>query len=494
MRTFRGLAILVLVIMSGLSVVSVHVRADDGITVTIVSADDTNFPTTTVIVLAEAAGRPLANLVPADVSVEDNGVKGTVATIAHIRDTSLSANVVMTLDVSGSMLGEKLAQAKSALAVLVGGLGPTDNVALISFADRSQLVTPLSRDKSSVSQAIATLNAGGNTALYGAVAESARVASAPGVARKVVVLLTDGEEFGNLSGVSRAESLDRARQSGALFYVIGLGDADRGYLSELATSTGGRFVPAPSSADVQAGFQAIAEILKGQFAITFQSNAPPTPLERKITVTLKTGQILGEATYAFSSQRTLPTVVPTVQAAPTAVVTAPSTPAATSVLTEEHESSRSARIVAISVLVAGIALIAGVGVSHRRRHPASGNLAQPALVLLPEPPVDRKSTRSTATLKIRPGQPGLVDVSEVKLPLEPIDIGSAADAFLRLPTGPDVSARHARLWWRDGTAMLHHVGEVGKTTVNGTDIDWMSLSDGDVIAIGPCSFQFVLGD
>ncbi len=68
---------------------------------------------------------------------------------------------------------------------------------------------------------------------------------------------------------------------------------------------------------------------------------------------------------------------------------------------------------------------------------------------------------------------------------QPVTIGSGESCGIRLPAAPGFAAEHARLWWRDGQRMLHHLAPDQTTIVAGREIIWTSLQDGDEASIGP---------
>ena len=470
--------------------------ADDGVLVKVISVDDSGFPTLTAVVSVESGGRPVRTLDPANVTVTDNTAAVSVERISRIQDASIPTTIVLTLDTSGSMVGEKLARAKDALAGLIQRLDAGDNVGLIGFASNVQLLMPVSKDKSGMVQALAAVRAGGNTALYSAVAESARLTAVSGVARRLVILLTDGEEFGNVSGLTRDESLDRAAQSGAIFSVIGLGvEADRDYLTQLAARTGGRYLDAPAAADIQGGYSAIEETLKGQFVLSLRSSAPATPLARTISVTVRDGGRTGTSDYAFQSARPQPSsaeVVPTprpTEASPVATQPA-AAPAAVAPAGDEGPNWP------VLVIVLAVVLFAAVGaVGWRYRRVSRLQPVEPgdgAQLVSSPPPLEPAAQPATARLVRRDGDDGVTGPALATIAREPVTVGWGPGCQLQLPRRDGLEPAHARLWWGDGKVMLHHLAG-GKTTLNGLSVQWASLVDGDSVGFGPYVYEYRAG-
>jgi len=109
---------------------------------------------------------------------------------------TLRRDLVAVLDVSGSMSGEKLDQAKAALVQLLGTLRPSDQFRLVTFSSDVRRYAPGWTDASGehvrdAQQWVRALSAEGGTNIAGALGEAYAAAPAEG-ALGVVVFLTDG--------------------------------------------------------------------------------------------------------------------------------------------------------------------------------------------------------------------------------------------------------------------------------------------------------------
>jgi Ca-activated chloride channel family protein len=152
---------------------------------------------------------------------------------------SLHRDVVGVLDISGSMSGEKLDQAKAALTQLVGGLRPGDRFRLIAFS------TTVRRHSAGWSDAtsqnvrdaqdwVRSLTAEGGTNIAGALTEAFAAPPADG-ALGVVVFLTDGLPTAGETDPERiADAADRARGPFRVF-SFGIGYDVNTYLLDRLT-------------------------------------------------------------------------------------------------------------------------------------------------------------------------------------------------------------------------------------------------------------------
>ena len=462
-------------------------RADGELAISIAAVDDTLFPQVTVVFTVDDGGRPVTRLAPADVTVTEGSAPASIVSVQAAVDDTMPLALVVAIDSSGSMAGAPIERAREAASSLVGSLGSGDSAALIAFADAVRPIQPLTTNKGDVAKGLAGLQANGNTALYDAVAESARIATESGLERKAVILLADGEDFGNRSKLTREQSLARAAEGGAIFYVIGVGsEIDRAYLDELAARSGGRFFEARGAADIPAIYASLEQILRSQFVATFRATSPAEPQDRSLTVNVRSGSMTGSASRAYQSRRPAGT-----SAAAAVEAAGPSEPQGTgSAAADESPSSTGSGVplpllfLPVLLLAAAVAVWANGSLRPRRATPTSGPPIAPVAAARSVPGLGG----GTLTL-LDNSAPGMA----YGLSSGPTVIGSGEGCGIQLPESPGVSAQHARVWLRDSRPMVHHLAPGFITTVNGESVSFASLSDGDRIEIGPHTFVYAAG-
>lgn len=152
-------------------------------------------------------------------------------------------SIAVVLDTSGSMSGEKIAQAKDAVIALLRDLRDDDEVAFIRYSTDSELVQPLARAgavRSSLINRVQALEASGGTNISPALAQGVRALDDASRGRvKRVILASDG-----LDG-TRPQSEEVARQSagrGITISSMGIGlDFDESYMGGVAKAGHGNF-------------------------------------------------------------------------------------------------------------------------------------------------------------------------------------------------------------------------------------------------------------
>ena len=218
----------------------------------------------------------------------------------------LPVDVSLVIDRTGSMFGQKFADAQAAAEAFVGVLQNTDRVDVISFAETVQIAKDFTftntTGKTALDNAIAAIIPPyGYTNLYAALNTSVQQTAAKGrpvgVANKAIILLTDGRPT---VGVSTASAFSMLAQNAAAdnikVYTIGLGEApepdpvNASLLQAIATAGNGQYFFAPNSAQLKAIYLQLSTIIRGTPAtnvrvtealptslITYDNDASPTP-------------------------------------------------------------------------------------------------------------------------------------------------------------------------------------------------------------------------
>ena len=279
-----------LALVTAVFAVAPPARAQEDLALSVVSVDESAYPAIRAVVSVAAAGEAMPGLGPEAFAATLGDQPLAVTGVTQAADDSAGADITLVFDVSGSMAGAPIEQARAAAKNFVSALPPADRVAIIAFSDEVRTVLEYTSDRGAAVGAIDALTAGGNTALYQATADAAHWTAASTAKRRAAILLSDGLDFGYRSRVGRDESLTEAISAGVPFYGIGLGaEIDRGYLEYLAGATGGRFLEAPSPEDLEALYQDISAELQSQYILSLDATGIPLTQPTDLTVTLTHG-------------------------------------------------------------------------------------------------------------------------------------------------------------------------------------------------------------
>lgn len=156
-------------------------------------------------------------------------------------------NFSAVLDISGSMQGEKLAQAKQAVRLATQYLRPGDVFSLVTF--NNEIACPFEpslvdgKTSQAVETCLQTIQASGMTALDGGLERGIEKALVHKLETNLVMLLSDGQtNVGEVDLEVIGMRARQARQQGLLVSALGIGlDYNEALLAEIATQGGGRF-------------------------------------------------------------------------------------------------------------------------------------------------------------------------------------------------------------------------------------------------------------
>ncbi|MGH2451931.1 MAG: vWA domain-containing protein, partial [Candidatus Limnocylindria bacterium] len=248
-------------------------RADDPFRLVVTRLDANAFPELRVVVrVTDTEGRAVQGLGPGDIQVHEGGQAQQIE--AGLTAEVAPVNLVLALDVSGSMEGEPLAAAQAAIISMIGTLGAQDRAALVIFDHIARVAQPLTSDKAALIAATQRAAAAGNTAIYDALALGLDVLDPVAAAeRRAIVIITDGTD--TASSALRDDVAGRANQGGVPIYAVGFGSAvDRPALQALAdaSANGGAYL-APGAAELRAIYAGLAELLRTEYTIAYRSDA-----------------------------------------------------------------------------------------------------------------------------------------------------------------------------------------------------------------------------
>lgn len=188
------------------------------------------------VTVTDANGRFVPNLRKEDFAVYEDG---KLVNVTHFDNERVPVSLGLVMDTSGSMAGEKMAAAKSAVErFLFGLLDQSDEVFLYQFESQATLVQDWTTDRRAVSRALARIQARGGTAMYDAAAESVPLAQSGKQRKKAVVIISDGNDTNSQLDVASVQQL--IRETEVLVYAIGI---DGGAGSASARGTQPKWLP-----------------------------------------------------------------------------------------------------------------------------------------------------------------------------------------------------------------------------------------------------------
>ena len=286
-----------------------------GPTIEITGINPTELPRTSVTVsVLDSVNQPVDGL-----TIEDFAIRGELAdrarivSVSRINTDNLPLSVVLVIDVSSSMSGTPIEAARAAARLFVDALNPIDEVAILTVSNQVTLIQDFTSDREALFNAIDTLPVGGETALYEGALAGVQLAAESPSPRRVVILLSDGQQYTTLLSGSRATrdaAATEARNRGVPVYTVGLGfGIDRSYLQQLSQSTNARNYESPQPDELEAIYAELAALLRSQYEIVIDSDLPLDGTEYALELEVTTP----EGTRSASGTLRAPVPVPIVR-------------------------------------------------------------------------------------------------------------------------------------------------------------------------------------
>lgn len=245
--------------------------------------------------VTDRQGRAIAGLRASDFTVIENGKERTVT---NVQPSSAPFNLVLLLDVSGSV-EERMDFIRKAARNFLATASPQDRISIISFRDDIQVISDFTTDRRLLSQSLDQIDAGGATALYDALAYILVDTLKPlRNERTAIVVMSDGDD--NRSFVPFGALLDATIETGALIYPlyvpsglipessvpapsVTLDPLRTRYLTlttraeeegrKLASISGGVYYPITRLEDLQRAYDDVVAQLRTSYTITYTSDS-----------------------------------------------------------------------------------------------------------------------------------------------------------------------------------------------------------------------------
>lgn len=224
--------------------------------------------------IAASNGRPVTGVKQEQLTVYQDGQPVPITSFSA--DDRLPLHLVLMIDSSSSMSKEFDRQCSAAADFVRRVVRPDiDQSTVLAFSARAITVAGSEISSPEAAQQIEKLHSAGLTALFDALYDAAHRAGAgePETARRVVVVLTDGDD--NFSRHSLHEALAAALGSNVVIYAITAhnpknGERQDANLQNLTSATGGRLFFLRKYAQPEKVFAEIEQEIRSQYSVTFR--------------------------------------------------------------------------------------------------------------------------------------------------------------------------------------------------------------------------------
>jgi VWFA-related protein len=217
-----------------------------------------------VDVLVTDNGEAIRGLGASDFELFDNGVAQTVELVSF---DQIPLNVILALDMSDSVAGERLEQLRGAGGGLLAALHKEDQAALVTFSHAVQLGASLTTDVASVRAALAAAVSAGQTALVDGTYAGIMVGESD-AGRALLIVFSDGVDT---SSWLRADAvLDAAKRADVVVYGVSVVSRLKPeFLRDVTSFTGGRLFEIEKRANLSATFLGILDEFRHRYLVSY---------------------------------------------------------------------------------------------------------------------------------------------------------------------------------------------------------------------------------
>ena len=271
----------------------------DGLNVQITNIDKMSCPSIIAPVIVTGDGGTIVpDLIKENFSVYEDGFPVMEFMVEFVDQSSSPISVSLALDYSGSMSTTAITDMENAAIEFVSTMGEQDESEIVKFADGVEVSQAHTTDKTVLINSInaATALPRSATHLYDAIYQAISDTTLR-EGRKAVIVMTDGADNG--STYSDTDVITCSIAEAVPIFTVGLGDSiDATVLQAIADQTGGVYYEAPTSDELQAIYQAISDVLKNQYIVTYT-----TPyfddIEHSLQILASIGPLSGSDTSGF---------------------------------------------------------------------------------------------------------------------------------------------------------------------------------------------------
>jgi Ca-activated chloride channel homolog len=232
--------------------------------------------TTVTATVLDSNGRLVAGLPATAFEVYEDGDKQTITSFTNER---VPVSLAVLLDVSDSMFGQRIKDAREAIEAFVPELlAQGDEFAILTFNHQQRLILPWTDDGRLAPEALSPIRPWGSTAIYDAIAAALPLTDTRHRARMALIVISDGAD--TASDLTLRDVRYALLPTDVFVYAVAMDPKNRwpinaavnpSALTEITDQSGGRTRVVGSSGELGAALHEIAEELNSQYLLGYSS-------------------------------------------------------------------------------------------------------------------------------------------------------------------------------------------------------------------------------
>ncbi|MGD1008359.1 MAG: FHA domain-containing protein [Ignavibacteriaceae bacterium] len=241
----------------------------------LIRTETNHFPyLSNAIQVYDSFNEPVTGLTNGNFAGSVDGKSVDSLTAATYKDAGLGFNIMLCLDLSGSMKGKPLVTTKNAILKFIDDMRAVDKLGLLGFADDAVLISDFSNDKDYLRDKVKSLQTSGtSTALYyGAYKGLNKLADNKEDIAKILILISDGKDESKSSSYTEDDVIGLANKEGIPVFSIGYSKIDKTYLQSLeriSEKTGGNFYNSPTDSQLEQQYKKLYRQILNIYVVNY---------------------------------------------------------------------------------------------------------------------------------------------------------------------------------------------------------------------------------
>lgn len=256
------------------------------------------------VTVTDQNGRLITGLTREDFEVFEDGQS---VPVTQFSDKRVPVSLGLLLDVSDSMFGQPITDARGALDRFVGDLlEPGDEAFVASFNHAPRIVSQWTQPPSILRGKLDDVKPTGGTAIYDAIVATGQMFGRRQHTRAALVVISDGAD--TASDYSLMQARDAVRRTDPFIYAVAIDSGDKRRVStrvnpdalrEITGPSGGYTEVIETSTDLVPATERIANELNKQYSIGYSTPKPADGQWRTIRVRIRAKDYFARARRGY---------------------------------------------------------------------------------------------------------------------------------------------------------------------------------------------------
>lgn len=232
--------------------------------------------TVTAVQVFDNNNEPVTGLDASGFRISIDGMLPDTLQVATYEKSGIGLDIMLCLDVSGSMTGAPLETMKKSVLEFIEDMRSIDRLAIYSYADDAVLVTDFSGEKEYLKRKVNGLTAGGtSTSLYYGIHKGIEhLKKSPEDKGKIVIVIGDGHNESPAHSFAEDDIIGSANQDGIPVFSLGYTRGNRAHfqsLEKISGKTGGNFYDSPTDEELRTQYEKLYKQVLNIYLLTYKA-------------------------------------------------------------------------------------------------------------------------------------------------------------------------------------------------------------------------------